>query len=156
MFCALSATRCALWQVNLTTLSDHYIESDRRFIRSALDSKTPFFLYIPLSHMHVPHATSPRWVGSSAEQSVYGDTLRELDWHMNRTYHVLVQEGVVDDTLFVFTSDNGPWSAKCGLAGNQGPFAGAWQTLPVPYGGGGGGSAKFTSQHSNTAHTHWL
>ena len=137
--------------VNLTTLSDHYIDSDRRFIRSALQSQTPFFLYVPLSHMHVPHATAPRWVGSSAESSVYGDTLRELDWHMNRTYQVLVDEGVVDDTLFIFTSDNGPWSAKCGLAGNQGPFAGAWQTLPAPYGGGGGGSAKFTSQQ--TTHT---
>ena len=132
--------------VNLSTLSDTYIDNDRRFIRSALAANKPFFLYIPLSHMHVPHATAPRWVGTSHEPSIYGDTLRELDWHVNRTYNVLVEEGVVDDTLVIFTSDNGPWSAKCGLAGNQGPFAGAWQTLPAPYGGGGGGSAKFTSQ----------
>ena len=134
--------------VNLTTLSDHYIESDRRFIRAAIQAKSPFFLYVPLSHMHVPHGFAPRWINKSAEKSVYGDTLRELDWHMNRTYHVLVEEGVVDDTLFIFTSDNGPWQAKCGLAGNMGPFTGAWQTLPEPYGGGGGGSAKFTSQRS--------
>ena len=139
--------------VNLTTLSDHYIDSDRRFIHSALRSNTPFFLYVPLSHMHVPHATAPRWVGSSAESSVYGDTLRELDWHMNRTYNVLVEAGVVNETLFIFTSDNGPWSAKCGLAGNQGPFAGAWQALPAPYGGGGGGSAKFTSLQTTEHNT---
>ena len=134
--------------VNLSTLSDTYVDGDRRFIRSALRSNTPFFLYVPMSHMHVPHATAPRWVGSSAEPTVYGDTLRELDWHINRTYQALVDEGVVNNTLFIFTSDNGPWSAKCGLAGHQGPFSGAWQTLPTPYGGGGGGAAKFTSQRT--------
>ena len=71
--------------VNLTTLSDHYIAGDRRFIQSALGKGTPFFLYVPLSHMHVPLAVAPRWVGSSSASSIYGDTLRELDWHINRS-----------------------------------------------------------------------
>ena len=141
--------------VNLTTLSDHYIASDLRFIRSALGRGRPFFLYVPLSHMHVPHAVAPQWVGSSSVPNVYGDTLRELDWHLNRTHHALVDAGVIDDTLLIFTSDNGPWSAKCDLGGSQGPFAGIWQQWPEPDGGGGGGTAKFTSrtvEHSPTPH----
>ena len=93
--------------------------------------------------MHVPHAVAPEWVGKSALHNIYGDTLRELDWHMNRTYSMLLEEGVVNNTLFIYTSDNGPWNFKCDLAGNQGPFSGAWQWSPE--GGNGGGTGKFTT-----------
>ena len=129
--------------VNLANLSNHYIEADRRFIRQSVKEAAPFFLYVPLSHMHVPHAVAPEWIGSSKLHNIYGDTLRELDWHMNRTFHVLEEEGVINNTLFIYTSDNGPWSFECDLAGNQGPFSGAWQWSPD--GGQGGGTAKFTT-----------
>ena len=129
--------------VVLENLSNHYIDGDRRFIRAAVAAQKPFFLYVPLSHMHVPHAVAPRWVGKSSVPNIYGDTLRELDWHMNRTFTTLVEEGVLNNTLFIYTSDNGPWSAKCDLAGNEGPFSGAWQWSLE--GGGGGGTAKFTT-----------
>ena len=129
--------------VNLSNLSTHYIEGDRRFIQQAVRAGRPFFLYLPLSHMHVPHAVAPEWVGKGALHNVYGDTLRELDWHMNRTFSLLVEEGVVNDTLFIYTSDNGPWNYKCDLAGNWGPFSGAWQWSVE--GGNGGGTGKFTT-----------
>lgn len=93
--------------VNLTTLSGHYIAGDRRFIQAAVAKKAPFFLYVPLSHMHVPHATAPEWVGKGSASSVYTDTLRELDHHLNLTFHVLIDEGILNNTLFIFTSDNG-------------------------------------------------
>jgi arylsulfatase G len=131
--------------VNLSTLTQSYIDNDRRFIQSSIDAKKPFFLYLPLSHMHVPHDYAQKFKNTSVMPSIYGDTLRELDYHVNQTYQLLTDLGVLNQTLLIFTSDNGPWSSKCHLAGSQGPFTGIWQDLPLPYGGGGGGTAKFTT-----------
>jgi arylsulfatase G len=131
--------------VNLSTLTQSYIDNDRRFIQRSVDAKKPFFLYLPLSHMHVPHDYAQQFKNKSVEPSIYGDTLRELDYHINQTYQLLKDLGILNQTLLIFTSDNGPWSSKCDLAGNQGPFTGAWQASPLPFGGGGGGTAKFTT-----------
>ena len=131
--------------VNLSTLTQSYIDNDRRFIQNSVAAKQPFFLYLPLSHMHVPHDYAAQFKNSSAKPSIYGDTLRELDYHVNQTYQLLNELNILNQTLFIFTSDNGPWSSKCELAGSQGPFLGTWQTLPSPAGGGGGGTAKFTT-----------
>jgi arylsulfatase G len=131
--------------VNLSTLTQSYIDNDRRFIQRSVEAKKPFFLYLPLSHMHVPHDYARQFKNTSALPSVYGDTLRELDYHVNQTYQLLKDLDILNQTLLIFTSDNGPWSSKCDLAGNQGPFSGVWQALPLPYGGGGGGTAKFTT-----------
>ena len=131
--------------VNLSTLTQSYIDNDRRFIQSAVAAKKPFFLYLPLSHMHVPHDYAQQFKNSSSMPSIYGDTLRELDYHVNQTYQLLKDMNILNETLLIFTSDNGPWSSKCDLAGSQGPFTGDWQSLPLPYGGGGGGTAKFTT-----------
>lgn len=131
--------------VNLSTLTQSYIDNDRRFIQRSVAAKQPFFLYLPLSHMHVPHDYAQRFKNSSVIPSIYGDTLRELDYHVNQTYQLLNDLGILNETLLIFTSDNGPWSTKCDLAGSPGPFLGVWQALPLPYGGGGGGTAKFTT-----------
>jgi arylsulfatase G len=131
--------------VNLSTLTQSYIDNDRRFIQSSIEAKKPFFLYLPLSHMHVPHDYARQFKNSSVLPSIYGDTLRELDYHISQTFQVLKDLGVLNQTLLIFTSDNGPWSSKCDLAGDQGPFTGIWQSSPLPFGGGGGGTAKFTT-----------
>lgn len=131
--------------VNLSTLTQSYIDNDRRFIQRSVEAKQPFFLYLPLSHMHVPHDYAKKFKNTSVVPSIYGDTLRELDYHVNQTYQVLKELGILNETLLIFTSDNGPWSSKCELAGSQGPFAGVWQALPLSFGGGGGGTAKFTT-----------
>ncbi len=131
--------------VNLSTLTQSYIDNDRRFIQSSVEAKKPFFLYLPLSHMHVPHDYAQQFKNTSAVRSVYGDTLRELDYHVNQTYELLRELGILNQTLLIFTSDNGPWSSKCDLAGSEGPFTGVWQASPLPSGGGGGGTAKFTT-----------
>ena len=131
--------------VNLSTLTQSCMDNDRRFIQQSVEAKKPFFLYLPLSHMHVPHAYAPQFKNSSVIPSIYGDTLRELDYHVNQTYQLLKELNILNQTLLIFTSDNGPASMRCALAGSQGPFLGVWQALPLPFGGGGGGTAKFTT-----------
>ncbi len=131
--------------VNLSTMTQSCIDNDRRFIQRSVEAKKPFFLYLPLSHMHVPHDYAPQFKNTSVLPSIYGDTLRELDYHVNQTYQLLKELDILNQTLLIFTSDNGPASMRCDLAGSQGPFIGAWQALPLPFGGGGGGTAKFTT-----------
>ena len=131
--------------VNLSTLTQSFIDNDQRFIQSAVAAKKPFFLYLPLAHTHVPHDYAQRFKNSSALPSIYGDTLRELDYHINQTYQLLQRLDVLKDTLLMFTSDNGPCVSKCDLAGSQGPFIAAWQSSAVPFGGGGGATGKFTT-----------
>ena len=50
-----------------------------RFIQKSVAAKKPFFLYSPLSHMHVPHDYAQRFKNSSFIPNIYGDTLREMD-----------------------------------------------------------------------------
>ena len=131
--------------LNLSTLTQICIDNDRRFIQRSVEANKPFFLYLPLSHMHVPHDYALQFKNSSVLPSIYGDTLRELDYHVNQTYQLLKELNILNQTLLIFTSDNGPASMRCDLAGSEGPFIGVWQSLPEPFGGGGGGTAKFTT-----------
>ena len=131
--------------VNLSTLTQSYIDNDRRFIQRSVQAKQSFFLYLPLSHMHVPHDYAQQFKNTSTLPSIYGDTLREMDYHVNQTYQLLKDMDILNQTLLIFTSDNGPWSSKCDLAGDQGPLTGVWQESALPFGGGGGGTAKFTT-----------
>ena len=129
--------------VNLSTLTDNYAEADVRFIRGSVDRGAPFFLYMPLGHMHVPIDIAPRWKNSSETHTLYHDALREMDNHVRTIYQTLVNIDVINNTLFIFTSDNGPWRYKCDLAGSEGPFNGSWQRSAN--GGGGGSTFKFTT-----------
>ena len=68
----------------------------------------PFFLYVPHPMTHVPIAASPRFLGKSGA-GLYGDTMMELDWSVGEILKSLKRNGIDDNTLVVFTSDNGPW-----------------------------------------------
>ncbi|HVT95313.1 MAG TPA: sulfatase [Bryobacteraceae bacterium] len=91
---------------NLETLTRRYTEQAVKFIRSAKDS--PFFLYMPHTFPHIPLAASPRFRGKSAE-GLYGDTVEEIDWSAGEVLRALHESGVEENTLVLFTSDNGPW-----------------------------------------------
>lgn len=118
------------------------------------DSKStrPFFLYYAMPHMHAPQAFARKFQGSSSTHTIYGDALREMDNTVNVLQTALNDSGWLQDTLFIFTSDNGPWNIKCdwrdrwsaasvdetgypstdssaGLGGSQGLYQGAWQRL---------------------------
>jgi len=106
----------------------------KRYTEKALDFVTrnrenPFFLYFAHTMPHVPLAVSDDFVGES-EQGLYGDVMMELDWSVGRILETLDELEIANDTLVVFTSDNGPWLAYGNNAGSAGPFReGKWTTF---------------------------
>jgi len=68
----------------------------------------PFYLYVAHSMPHVPIYASPEFEGSS-ERGLYGDVIQEIDWSVGAILRKLEAENVLDNTLIVFSSDNGPW-----------------------------------------------
>ena len=81
--------------------------------------KDPFFLYLAHPMPHIPLNTSDEFRGRSDAGS-YGDVIEELDWSTGEIVEALKQNGVLDNTLIIFTSDNGPWLSY----GNHGGSAG--------------------------------
>jgi uncharacterized sulfatase len=76
------------------------------FIRSNRDH--PFFLYLAHAMPHIPIHASEDFRGKS-KGGLYGDAVQELDWGVGQILDTLDQLGLADNTLVIFTSDNGPW-----------------------------------------------
>jgi arylsulfatase A-like enzyme len=87
-------------------LTRMYTEEAVNFIRQNKD--VPFFLYLAHNMPHVPLGASPAFRGKS-EDGFYGDVIEELDWSMGEILKVLKEENLDENTLLIFTSDNGPW-----------------------------------------------
>lgn len=68
----------------------------------------PFFLYLAHNMPHIPVGASEDFKGKS-EYGPYGDTIEEIDWSTGQILEKLKALGIDDNTLVVFTSDNGPW-----------------------------------------------
>lgn len=90
-------------QAELTTI---YTERAVDFIHKNKDA--PFLLCIPHSMPHVPLAVSDKFKGKS-EQGLYGDVIMEIDWSVGEIMKALEQDGLTENTLVIFTSDNGSW-----------------------------------------------
>lgn len=83
-----------------TTLKDKAIKWIKK------DRNSPFFLYLATTNIHHPFTPDPRFVGTS-EAGRYGDFIHELDWMIGEILKTLDQEGLTENTLVIFTSDNG-------------------------------------------------
>lgn len=101
-------------QATLTTL---YTEKAVDFIER--NRSNPFFLYLPHSMPHVPIAASSKFKGKS-KQGLYGDVIMELDWSVGEIMKTLKKNNLEQNTLVIFTSDNGPWLNFGNHAGNTG------------------------------------
>ncbi len=88
------------------TITKRYTEESIKFIRANKDK--PFFLYLAHSLPHVPLFTSDKFRDTSF-RGLYGDVIEEIDWGAGQILKTLREEGLDDNTLVVFTSDNGPW-----------------------------------------------
>ena len=86
----------------------------------AQQADQPFFLYLPLTAPHTPIAPSPRFAGASGA-GAYGDYVCEVDWLVGEVMAALARGGFADQTLLVFTSDNGsPQRDGSGMSGPVG------------------------------------
>lgn len=86
-------------------MADHFLNKAKAYVKTNKDH--PFFLYYALQQPHVPRTPHPRFVGSSG-MGPRGDVIVEADWCVGEFIKTLEQEGVLENTLIVFTSDNGP------------------------------------------------
>jgi arylsulfatase A len=102
-----------------TTLTRRYTEEAVKFIREHKSS--PFFLYFAHTFPHVPLFASPAFKGKS-RRGIYGDTVEEIDWSVGQVLAALKKEGLSDNTLVFFTSDNGPWLTMKQQGGSAGPL----------------------------------
>ncbi len=81
----------------------------------------PFFLYLPHTMPHLPLYVSPGFEGKS-KRGLYGDVIEELDWSVGEVVNALKKNGLEENTLVVFTSDNGPWLIFDTEGGSAGPL----------------------------------
>lgn len=104
-----------------TWMTTWITERSVEFIKQS--KQKPFFLYLAHPQPHVPLFTSPTHTGSS-RQGKYGDVMHEIDWSTGEVLEALKKTGVIDNTLVIFTSDNGPWMVYGNHAGGVGPLRG--------------------------------
>ena len=69
----------------------------------------PFFLYLAHNMPHIPVGASEGFKGKS-EYGPYGDSIEEIDWSCGQVFAKLKELGLDENTLVIFTSDNGPWT----------------------------------------------
>ena len=130
--------------VQLDGLAHVYANAADDFIRrhssSSEDDANPFFLYVPFSHVHqlcAPVRESCQWATSHTTKNAttddipsftatFGDAVEEMDWIAGQIFSSLQKYNVEDDTIVLFTSDNGPWLAEQKCSGSRGPFEGRW------------------------------
>ena len=109
--------------INQHTLTKRITEEVVRFIEE--NSDQPFLAYIPHSMPHLPLFASEDFQGRSL-RGAYGDVVEELDWSVGQVREALEQLGIEDNTLVIFTSDNGPWQqASIDNAGSAGVLRGS-------------------------------
>nr|WP_320118882.1 arylsulfatase [uncultured Marinifilum sp.] len=88
-----------------TDMADHFLVKAKDYVRN--HKNKPFFLYYALQQPHVPRTPHPRFVGKSG-MGPRGDVILEADWCIGEFMKTLEEEGILENTLIVFSSDNGP------------------------------------------------
>ena len=107
--------------VEQTTITRRYTERAVQFIQDSRDR--PFFLYLAHSMPHVPLFRSAKFQDVSAG-GVYGDVIQEIDWSVGQVLAAIRAAELEQNTVVVFTSDNGPWLWFQEHGGSAGPLRG--------------------------------
>lgn len=99
--------------VNAALTAEDQSNFTRMFTERACDfiarnADQPFFLYLPHPMPHVPIFASSAFTGSSGAGQ-YGDVIQEIDWSVGRIVEELDRFNLLNNTIVIFTSDNGPW-----------------------------------------------
>jgi len=107
-------------------ITDHAID----FIKRKADTKQPFFAYLPYTQTHEPVDAHPDFVGKTGNGS-FADVLAQTDAYVGEVLSTIDELGLKDNTIFIFTSDNGREGIKRSFG-----FTGPWRgTMFSPYEG---------------------
>ena len=109
------------WEPDQHLLTKRCTEEAVSFINEHADE--PFFLYVPHSMPHIPIYASDDFRGKSP-RGLYGDVIEEIDWSVGELRAALERNGIAENTIFIFTTDNGPWLPFKAHGGSAGPLAG--------------------------------
>ncbi|UJH68790.1 arylsulfatase [Allomuricauda sp. SCSIO 65647] len=86
-------------------MADNFLKKAQAYVKTHKDQ--PFFLYYALQQPHVPRTPHARFVGKSG-MGPRGDVIVEADWCVGEFMKTLKEEGILDNTLVILSSDNGP------------------------------------------------
>lgn len=89
------------------TITKRFTEEAIAFIKQNKDK--PFFVYLPHTMPHIPLFVSKDFENGNKQRGLYGDVIEEIDWSVGQVLDTLKQLDLDDNSLVVFTSDNGPW-----------------------------------------------
>lgn len=123
--------------VNQNSLTTRYTDEAISFIEEQGGEESPFFFYLAYNMPHLPIHTADRF-RSQSNAGLYGDVIETIDWSVGQVVAALEEQGVADNTIVFFASDNGPWlnlpdrmlqeGNKPWHAGSPGPLRGAKAT----------------------------
>lgn len=110
------------WEPDQRTFTGRFTDEAVRFIGENADA--PFFVYLPHPMPHTPLDVGVGREGRSP-RGLYGDVIEEIDASVGRIVDALDEQGIRDNTLLIFTSDNGPWAQMRLDGGTAGPLRGS-------------------------------
>lgn len=86
-------------------MADHFLAKAQEYVKARKNE--PFFLVYTMQQPHVPRTPHPRFEGTSG-MGPRGDVIVEADWCLGEFIKTLEEEGIMENTLIIFSSDNGP------------------------------------------------
>ncbi|AZQ65348.1 arylsulfatase [Flammeovirga pectinis] len=97
--------KSAIWSD--VDMADHFLGGVKTYIQENAKSEKPFFLTYTMQQPHVPRTPHPRFAGKSG-LGPRGDVILEADWCIGELMATLKEQGILENTLIIFSSDNGP------------------------------------------------
>lgn len=118
------------------TIDEQLVERSVDFMQRNVAAQRPFFLYLPLVHLHFPTLPHQDFVGRTGNGD-FADSMAEMDHRVGQVMDEVERLGIAEDTLFIFCSDNGP-EFRAPYRGTAGPWTGTYHTamegsLRVPF-----------------------
>jgi arylsulfatase len=101
------------------------------YIAKHAEAGKPFFVYTALSHSHPPEKVHPDFDQKSPQRlGAYSDMIAEMDFRAGQILDAIKQAGVEDNTILIFSSDNGAGGIPAVLGGSSGPWRGYFSNPP--------------------------